>query len=85
VAIIFPEGSEKHRAPRSFALSLHRFRVGQSVSFVGGGGVLSKATGVYSITKLLPETDGDGQLQYRLKSARESHERVAKESELQRT
>jgi len=36
--------------------------------------------GAYKVTKLLPERDGE--LQYRIKSAVEEHERIALESEL---
>jgi hypothetical protein len=39
-------------------------------------------SGVYKITQLLPVEDDE--LQYRVKSANEPHERVAKESQLQR-
>ena len=46
---------------------------------VGRGG----ANGVYEVVRLLP-TDGDEQ-QYRIKSATEPHERVAKQSQLERT
>jgi len=38
--------------------------------------------GDYKVVRQLPETDGE--LQYRVKSTRESHERVVKESELER-
>jgi hypothetical protein len=57
-------------------LSDHKFKVGQLVHarFSGGDG------GVYEVKQLLPLTD-EGR-QYRIKSQKESHERVAKESEL---
>jgi hypothetical protein len=38
--------------------------------------------GSYRITRLMPEESGD--LQYRIKSVRDAHERVAKESQLDR-
>jgi hypothetical protein len=64
-------------------LSPHKFRIGDSVHFttglVGRGG----ANGVYEIVRLLP-SDGDEQ-QYRVKSATEPHERVAKQSQLERS
>jgi hypothetical protein len=41
------------------------------------------ASGVYEVVRLLP-TEGDEQ-QYRIKSATEPHERVAKQSQLERT
>jgi hypothetical protein len=64
-------------------LSDHRFKVGQSVKYIysisrqplGSGGI-------YKITQLLP-TEGDERL-YRIKSVDEPHERVAKETELER-
>ena len=40
-----------------------------------------KRTGVFTITKLLPPLGAE--LQYRIKSAGEAHERVASEHELQ--
>ncbi len=58
----------------------HRYRVGQSVHYTSN--VLRRfgATGDFQIVKLLPP-EGD-ELQYRIKSATEPHERVAKESQL---
>jgi hypothetical protein len=44
------------------------------------GSPISSARGAYEIRKQLPERDGE--LQYRIKSAAEEHERVALESEL---
>ena len=61
--------------------SVHKFRVGQSVSFtpgLPGGG----PGGVYKITQLLPPEGDD--FQYKIKSAAEPHERVARESQLDR-
>jgi hypothetical protein len=57
-------------------LSDHRFKVGQSVYVRQPGGV----SGVYEIKQLLPST-GD-EPHYRVKSHKEAHDRVAKESEL---
>jgi hypothetical protein len=59
----------------------HKFNVDQLVDYVPKGvSGLSVPRGAYKITKLLPERDGE--LQYRVKSAAEGHERVALESEL---
>ena len=60
---------------------MHKFKVGQSVSFSTAffGGSTS---GIYTIMQLLPP-EGD-EFQYRIKSAAEPHERVAKESQLLR-
>jgi len=65
-------------------VSEHLFSVGQSVHFIPGpfGRGRGAASGVYKIVKLLPP-DGDDPL-YRIKSASEPHERVAKESQLDR-
>jgi hypothetical protein len=67
-------------------LSDHRFKVGQSVKYSYGIGALrrqpSGSGGIYKITQLLPP-EGDERL-YRVKSADEPHERVAKEAELER-
>jgi hypothetical protein len=58
---------------------LHKFHVGESVT-------MSPATsrnvpgGVYEVIKRLP--DNGGEPEYRIKSANEPHERVARESEL---
>jgi hypothetical protein len=41
---------------------------------------MTAARGAYEILKQLPERDGE--LQYRIKSAAEQHERIALESEL---
>jgi hypothetical protein len=63
----------------------HRFKVGQSVRYSYGLGGLRRAPGsggIYKITQLLP-AEGDERL-YRVKSADEPHERVAKETELER-
>jgi hypothetical protein len=62
---------------------LHKFTIGQSVSFVSGGVGRVAAIGDYEIVRLLP-ADGDD-FQYRIKSLRESYERVAKESQLERS
>jgi hypothetical protein len=55
----------------------HKFKVGESVTvrpnrnFPGG---------VYQVTKHLPNDDGEPE--YRIKSVREPHERVVRESEI---
>lgn len=59
----------------------HKFKVGQSVSFMSGFG-RAGANDVYTVTQLLP-FEGDDH-QYRIKSANEPYERVAKESYLSR-
>jgi hypothetical protein len=59
----------------------HKFHVGQLVELrPKKSSPISVARGAYEILKQLPERDGE--LQYRIKSAVEDHERVAGESEL---
>ena len=60
----------------------HKFKVGQSVSFTSGPFGRGGTSGIYKITQLLPPEDDD--YQYRIKSDREPHERVVKESQLDR-
>ena len=60
----------------------HKFRVGQPVNYTSGAFDRGGASGVYTVTRLLPPEGGDHQ--YRIKSANELHERVVKESQLNR-
>lgn len=62
-------------------MSSHIYSVGQHVSFDGRGGAYLKRAGIFTITKLLPPVGTE--LQYRIKSEGEAHERVASEHELQ--
>jgi hypothetical protein len=57
----------------------HKFKVGDMVSIKP---VFSRNVpgGVYEVIKVLP--DPNGEREYRIKSANEPHERVARESEL---
>ena len=59
-----------------------RFKSGQTVRLARGPSNRSAAVGEYKIVRQLPE--GDGETQYRIKSLREPHERVVRESELER-
>ena len=63
-------------------LSDHKFKVGQSVLYTSGPFGRGTGSGVYKVTQLLP-SEGDD-CQYRIKSSDEPHERVVKESELNR-
>ena len=56
-------------------MSRHKFKIGQLVYYRA-----ESASGTYQITQLLPP-EGD-EYQYRIKSVREPHERVAKEHAL---
>jgi hypothetical protein len=60
----------------------HKFKVGQSVSFTSGPFGRGGTNGIYKVVQLLP-LEGDD-FQYRIKSASEPHERVVKESQLNR-
>ena len=62
-------------------MSNHKFKIGQSVNYTSGP-FGDSARGIYRITELLPP-DGDN-FQYKIKSAAEPHERVARESQLDR-
>jgi len=61
------------------AVTSHKFKIGQSVTYTSGPFGAS-ASGVYQIMQLLPPEGDD--FQYKIKSAAEPHERVAKESQL---
>jgi hypothetical protein len=57
-------------------VSGHKFKVGHLVFYLNRDATL----GVYEVTQLLPQAGDD--FQYRIKNAREPHERVVKEHEL---
>ena len=63
-------------------MSEHKFGLGQKVRFNGRHAQRSAPDGFYEVVRQLPDLDGE--LQYRIKSSREAHERVVKEGELQR-
>lgn len=60
----------------------HKFKVGQSASFTSGRFGRGGTNGIYTITHFLPP-EGD-HYQYRIKNANEPHERVVKESQMDR-
>jgi len=60
----------------------HKFHVGQSVSFTSGPFGRGGTNGIYKVVQLLPPEGDD--FQYRIKSTSEPHERVVKESQLNR-
>jgi hypothetical protein len=62
-------------------MTRHIYSIGQQVSFDGRVRTYLKPAGVFTVTKLLPPLGVE--LQYRIKSQREAHERVAVEHELQ--
>jgi hypothetical protein len=61
---------------------IHKFRLGQKVRFSTGYPDRSVAAGVYEIVRQLPHDGAD--YTYRIKNAREQHERVVKERDLER-
>ena len=63
-------------------LKTHKFQIGQTVCFTSRPIGHMAANDAYRIVKLLP-SDGED-YQYRIKSANEAFERVAKESQLDR-
>ena len=65
------------------ALDIHKFRIGQTVYFTAKPLGHMATNGTYQIMKLLP-SDGE-EHQYRIKSSAEAFERVAKESQLDRS
>jgi predicted transcriptional regulator len=60
----------------------HKFRVDQRVTLAANVINRSSRGGSYVVTKQLPERSGE--FEYRIKSASESHERVAREGDLVR-
>jgi len=64
------------------AMSNHKFKVGQTVNYTPRFIGTVSADAVFKITRLLPAEDDE--LQYRIRSASEPYERVAKESQLGR-
>jgi hypothetical protein len=59
-----------------------RFKSGQTVHLRRSLSNRSAADGEYRVVQQLPQSDTSGELQYRIKSTREPHERVVKESDL---
>ena len=67
---------------REASVPEHKFKVGQSVSFMSGPFGRGGTNGIYKITQLLPPEGDD--YQYRIKNGDELYERVVKESQLNR-
>ena len=63
------------------ALTTHKYRVGQTVTYTSSPISRPGASGGYKVVRLLP-SDGDD-YQYRIKNPGEAFERVAKESQLE--
>ena len=64
------------------AMNNHKFKVGQTVNYAPRLIAAVNADAIFKITQLLPP-EGD-EFQYRIPSAAEPYERVAKESQLNR-
>jgi hypothetical protein len=64
------------------AVKEHKFQIGQTVYFTSRPVGQMAVDSTYQVVRLLP-SDGD-EYQYRIKSASEAFERVAKESQLDR-
>ena len=64
-------------------MSDHKFKVGQTGSYLSGSREGGTRSDVFKIVQCLPPQGGD--FQYRIRGANEPHDRVAKESELERT
>jgi hypothetical protein len=62
-------------------MSAHKFSIGQAVNYRPSERGQDAPHGVYEITQQRPQRD-DGDLEYRIKHSDETHERIAKESEL---
>jgi hypothetical protein len=60
------------------------FKSGQTVHLRRSLIHRAAADGDYKIVRRLPDSDGGGESQYRIKSVREPHERVVKESDLEK-
>ena len=61
----------------------HKFHIGETVQLTPS--IRRKASGgVYEVTKKLPDSSA-GEYEYRIKSINEPHERVARESELEKS
>jgi hypothetical protein len=63
-------------------MAKHKFTVGDRVEFSPGRFDGNVPAGTYTIARLMPSETAD--LQYRIKSARDAHERVVRESQLRR-
>jgi hypothetical protein len=61
----------------------HKFHIGETVQLTPS--IRRRASGgVYEVTKQLPDSSA-GEYEYRIKSINEPHERVVRESELEKS
>jgi hypothetical protein len=85
--MIFPKTAAIFRdqgvkGPKIGAEMSHKFQSGETVRLSQSLIYRSAANGDYKVVRQLP--DGGGELQYRIKSMSEPHERVVKESDLEK-
>jgi hypothetical protein len=66
-----------------YAMSAHKFAIGQTVRFSPDRQQASAVRGQFKVVRLLPETASV--LQYRVKSQVDGHERVVREDQLARS
>jgi hypothetical protein len=62
-------------------MSARKFRIGQSVTYQPAVRGRNVPTGVYQITRFLPQR-ADGEFAYRIRNLNEEYEQFARESEL---
>ena len=77
-----PSPPTQPAATRGLPVRAHKYRVGETVYFNSPSFGRAAASGSYTVVRLLP-SEGDDYL-YRIKSAGEAFERVAKESQLEK-
>ena len=58
----------------------HRYRIGEDIELIPRSFTPRDAGGQYTVTRLLPNDSSDRE--YRVKSGRDGHERVVRESEM---
>lgn len=63
-------------------MPLHSFAVGQRVELAFGRSDGDAPPGIYTVVRLLPNDSNDRE--YRVKSIRDGHERVVRESQIRR-
>jgi hypothetical protein len=63
-------------------MPLHSFAVGQTIEFDPGKFGETAARGIYTVVRPLPNDGSDRE--YRVRNARDGHERVVRESQLRR-
>jgi hypothetical protein len=71
-------------SPAGAIVTEHKFKIGRLVLFHPKATWLPQhdaARGIYHVIRRMPPSD-DGEFQYEIRSEREGHTRVAKESEL---